>query len=143
MQQPDIRPAVLCILRKSDQLLVVEGLDTATKQRFFRPPGGTIEFGEHSRQTVAREMQEELGVELVNLKQFGVIESVFTRDGRPRHDIYFIYNARFSDESFYQRDYIPILDHRDEHAVWRPLTDFYSGTAVLHPVGLLELLLTM
>ena len=58
-----VRPIALCVVRHDEKLLVFEGYDTAKKGHFYRPLGGTIEFGEPSANAAAREMAEELNAE--------------------------------------------------------------------------------
>jgi len=62
---------------------------------FHRPPGGGIEFGEHSREAAARELQEEfdLVVPAEELRLLGVIENSFDFRDAPYHEICFIYEV--------------------------------------------------
>ena len=55
----------LGILMRGRQILVerFEGAHSKGTGVYFRPIGGTIEFGEYSRQTIVREYFEELRVE--------------------------------------------------------------------------------
>ena len=69
-----VRPVALCVIRRDGNLLVFEGYDTAKKDHFYRPLGGTIEFGESSADAAAREMAEELNTEVRNVRWLGVIE---------------------------------------------------------------------
>lgn len=63
-----IRPVALCAVRSGERVLLAHGFDSAREERFYRPPGGTIEFGERAADAVRREFREELGAELDELR---------------------------------------------------------------------------
>ena len=48
----NIRPIAVCVVRNNDNILVFEGYDPVKKETFYRPLGGAIEFGEHSKSAV-------------------------------------------------------------------------------------------
>lgn len=137
-----IRPIAICLIHHAGTILVLEGYDAVKSQIFYRPLGGTIEFGESSRQTVSRELREEIDAELTNLTYIGTLENIFTYDGRPGHEIVMVYEADLADRSLYEQAII--VGHEDSgapfNAVWKPLADFTSGQSPLYPDGLLELL---
>ncbi|HEU5438681.1 MAG TPA: NUDIX domain-containing protein, partial [Ktedonobacterales bacterium] len=87
MKAGKVRAIALCVFRDGDRVLVQEGYDPSKDETFYRALGGTIEFGERSQQTVARELQEEIGAEVQDLEFLATIESVFTFDGLPGHEI--------------------------------------------------------
>lgn len=89
---------------------------------FQRLLGGRIEHGEHSAETVARELLEELGVEVEVGALRQVIQNRFTWNGESHHDIHFVHDAVFRDASLYERDVFPRLD-RASVARWRSLAD--------------------
>ena len=137
-----VRPIALCVIRRHGNLLVFEGYDTVKKDHFYRPLGGTIEFGERSSVTAAREMAEELNAEIRNVRWLGVLENIFTVHGQPGHEIVMLYEADFVDEGMYRRR--PIWGQEDDgspiKAVWKPLDDFKAGRGRLVPEGLLAIL---
>lgn len=93
---PDItRPCAFVFLRSRNRLLVSEMVDEV-EGTFYRPPGGGIEFREHSRDAAVRELQEELDLEVPReqLTLLGVIENSFEFRGAPHHEICFVYEAR-------------------------------------------------
>ncbi|MFC5063435.1 NUDIX hydrolase [Actinomycetospora atypica] len=137
-----IRPLVLGVVRRGDDLLVLEGHDAVKGQTFFRPLGGGIEFGELSEQALHREFREELAVQLTAVAPCGVLENVFEFEGRPGHEIVVLYMAEIADPSFYERaDPGPVLD-QGTPVRWLPLAEVVAGRAVLYPTGLVDLLLT-
>ena len=137
-----VRPIALCVIRRHGNLLVFEGYDTVKKDHFYRPLGGTIEFGERSSVTAAREMVEELNTEIRNVRWLGVLENIFTVHGQPGHEIVMLYEADFVDKTMYERS--PIWGQEDDgspiKAVWKPLDDFKAGRGRLVPEGLLAIL---
>jgi ADP-ribose pyrophosphatase YjhB (NUDIX family) len=92
------------------------------EEDFHRLLGGHVELGEHSSDTIARELREELGIEVIvgDLRQ--VIQNRFEWRGQAGHDVDFIHDARFADETLYDRDVFLRLD-RPTRAVWRSLSN--------------------
>ena len=137
-----VRPIALCVVRHDDKLLVFEGYDTAKNDHFYRPLGGTIEFGEPSATAAAREMAEELNTKVRNIRWLGVLENIFTVHGQTGHEIVMLYEADFVDEDMYRRS--PIWGQEDDgspiKAVWKPMADFRAGRGRLVPEGLLAIL---
>ncbi len=130
------------VVRKGDTILVEKGYDPTKDERFFRPVGGGVEFGERSRDAVVRELREELGAEVVNPRLLGVLENIFTFDGEPGHEAVFVYEVDFADRALMDR---PVIhgtesDGSRVEAVWKALSDFVPGHPPLYPDGLLDLL---
>ena len=140
---PDyVRPIAICVFRRDGGLFVFEGYDSAKGDHFYRPLGGAVEFGEPSDVTVRREILEEIGAEVTDLRHLGTMENIFTLEGQPGHEIVMVYEAKFADRSFYDRSRVD--GHEDDgspfKALWMPMDDFQQGRARLVPEGLLELL---
>jgi len=73
----------------------------------------------------------------------GTLENIFTLDGETGHEIVWVYDAEFVDESLYERDLDGMEDTvRSFKAYWKPLDAFEprGGGQRLVPEGLLELL---
>ncbi len=142
MKPGRIRALALCVVRKDGKLLVFEGYDPTKRQAFYRLLGGGIEFGEYGRQAAARELREELGAEVIDLRYLGTIENIFIYDGQPGHEIALIFEGAFADPSLYERG--EMTAHEDDGAalkvLWKPLSEFGDGQAPLYPEGLLDLL---
>jgi ADP-ribose pyrophosphatase YjhB (NUDIX family) len=136
---PSIRPIVLAVIRRGNALLVFEAHDDVKGETFHRPLGGGIEFGEGSKDALVREFGEELGAEIKVGDRLEVFENVFTWQDRPGHEIAFIYEAEFVDESLYRREEMKIIDD-PATARWVDLAEFREGRKILYPTGLLELL---
>ena len=148
MIPPRIRPLAICVFRHKDRILVAEGIDpTKGNQVFYRPLGGGIEFGEYAEQTLIRELREELGAEITNLRYLATLQNIFTFDGQPGHEIVLVYDGEFVDKSLYAHDAIDGVEDDMEHsafqAIWKPLADFQPGNPPLYPDGLYDLLTTL
>jgi len=140
-----IRTIAICIFRDGERILVGEGYDQSKAQTFYRPLGGTIEFGERSFDTVVRELREEIGADVANLRYLGTIENIFSYEGETGHEIVRIYEGDLVDKSLYGCQTID--GHEDTpdgplpfKAVWVPIAQFVGGRSPLYPDGLLELL---
>ena len=146
MKPGKVRPLAICGFRHGDRILTAEGYDDVKRETFYRPLGGRIEFGEYSHETVAREVREEIGAEVANLRYLGTLESIFTYNGQQGHEIVIVYDGKFVDSTIYEREII--MGHEadenydgDMKVVWKSLDFFRRGEAPLYPTGLLELLL--
>ena len=135
------RPVAIAIIRREDEILVVEVPDAVKGVVGWRPPGGTIEFGERGADTVVREIREEFGVELTGTEYLGTVENIFSYLGSTGHEIVRVYAARFADASQYERARFKGIesDRGDFTCVWKRISEFHAGVP-LYPDGLLELI---
>ena len=136
-----IRVISVCVFRNAGSILVTDGFDSAKNAAFHRPLGGGIEPGETSAEAVAREVREELGLEIENLTLLGVLENIFTWEGDPGHEIAFVYDGWFADASVYERRDLAGIeaDGGPVSASWRRLDSFDMYHSLV-PEGLAELL---
>ena len=138
-----IRPLAICLFRHKDCILVAEGYDPVKKEYFYRPLGGGIEFGEYSEQTIQRELLEEIGAEVSELKYLGTLENLFVFNGTPGHEIVQVYDGSLRDTGLYEQTVImgSEVDINDTfRAMWKRIDEFRQGKSVLYPAGLLEML---
>ncbi len=70
MDKP-VRKAVRCYLIKDDRIVVTKYNEPNKKAGYYEIPGGKIEEGELPEQTAIREIQEETGIIVKNLKNKG------------------------------------------------------------------------
>jgi 8-oxo-dGTP pyrophosphatase MutT (NUDIX family) len=139
-----VRPLAICIFRSRDRILVMEGYDPLKKEYFYRPLGGGIEFGESGAETVCREIMEEINVEVdrQSLTYLGALENIFTYNGEPGHEIVLIYDGALKEPGLYERAAIvgQEADGEEFRAIWKNISEFSEGNAILYPTGLVELL---
>jgi 8-oxo-dGTP pyrophosphatase MutT (NUDIX family) len=135
------RPIVICIFYHQGKILATQGYDRVKRQKFFRPIGGGIEFGETSQTALKREVKEELNTEITDLQKIGIFENIFTFQGKPGHEIIFVYDAKFVDRKFYFKKRIPVTEEKVKTtAVWLKLKDLKRKSIRLYPLGLKELI---
>lgn len=72
MDKP-IRKAVRCYLIKNNKIVVIKYKKGNRKEGYYDIPGGKIEEGESPKQTAIREMKEETGINIKNLKYKGIM----------------------------------------------------------------------
>jgi ADP-ribose pyrophosphatase YjhB (NUDIX family) len=99
-----IRVLALAAVRRGDELLVEDGHDPVKDEHYLRLLGGGVDFGERGEDAVRRELHEEIGVELTDVRYLGAVENLFTFLGRPDHEICLLFAARFADDSLYEQD---------------------------------------
>ena len=136
-----IRPIAIGIFRRTDQILVGFANDAFKGERYCRPPGGAIEFGERAAEALRREMREEVHAEIDPPRLRGVLENTFLLEGVPRHEIIFVLDAAFEDSRLYDLEEVPLHEAGWEGSLkWVSLSEFHAGALPLYPDGLLALL---
>lgn len=141
MPEAAIRPLALGVPTRGEEALLAEHEDPATGERYYRPVGGGIEFGEHSREAVRREFAEELEVTVTESALLETFERVFTFGGETAHEIWRCYHVEIEEDWPYGRDaftaYEPELD--EEFPVrWLGTDEIAEHT--VYPESLPELL---
>lgn len=135
-----IRVLAIALIRRGGDILVAEGFDTIKPETFYRPLGGAIEFGERAEDALRRELREEIGAELQNVRYLFATENRFTHQGQPGHEIVLVFEATFANPELYDR--ASMTGHEDGGvpftALWKPISDFGPGGPPLYPDGLLE-----
>ncbi|MFC3749965.1 NUDIX hydrolase [Paenibacillus sp. GCM10012306] len=139
-----IRSVSLGIISREDDILVqiinFPGISTT----FYRPIGGTIEFGENSKQALIREIREELNQEIEEPILISVIENIFGTEDDMGHEVNFIYEAKLREKTLYDLDEIEGIEGDIKYkAQWKPLNFFKTDSedVKLVPDGLLDVLL--
>lgn len=138
----NIRAKSVCIFRNQEKLLLAEGFDPAKNEKYLSPVGGGIDFGERSADAAIREVREELDTEAHELQLLGVVENLFIFDDKEGHEIVFIYEAKFKDESFYHKNTISGVESNGYtfEARWYDLSSISSSGIPVYPNGIVNLL---
>jgi ADP-ribose pyrophosphatase YjhB (NUDIX family) len=139
-----LRVIALALLLFRDHLLCAEGFDTVKQQRFYRPLGGGVEFGETAAEAVARELREETGMALEVRANLGAVENLFTYQGHPGHEVVFELVCVPAPD-YEPSDLAPILGDEGGMAFtarWLPLAEVLAGMHRVYPDGLPDRLAT-
>ena len=134
------RPVALCLFTNNGRLLAAKGTDSVKQTEFYRPLGGMIEFGEYGIDAVQREVMEETGQKIKNVKYLGTLENIFTYEGKSGHEIVLMYDAEFLDKSIYEKEYIDIVEVDWCKAIWVNIEDCIGRKITIYPDGIGELL---
>lgn len=86
----NIRPAILII--ENGQVLTMQY--NYGGQEVYNLPGGNLELGEHLSDTLAREMQEELGIE-VWVGEMVLVGEVYFED-RKKHTLHLLFEGKIT-----------------------------------------------
>ena len=132
-----IRLVALAVIRDGSRLLV-RRYKAPNGDRYYRPLGGAVEFGERAAQTAIRELREEIGAEIENVRYLATLENLFERDGLHGHQIVFLFDADFADRLHYAAELIIGTESSGNRieAVWVNVSQPLDGP--LYPQGLLE-----
>lgn len=130
-----IKLKTMCLFQRDGKLLVSKGFDRVKQKHFYRMLGGHVEFGEKAEAGIRREIKEELGSEIENLKLLGVIENIFTYQGRDGHEIDYLFSAELLNKDLYKRETIHVVENEnlDFEAEWIPIASVISGEILLYP----------
>ena len=108
---------------------------------FYLPPGGHIEHGEYAHQAVEREVKEELGAKIKNVKLWRTIENIFATKEKLRHEYVFCFTADFVDKKFYDQKQIEAYeDDKKQLLCWYSKEDVVKHKMFVVPKGILEVL---
>ena len=66
---------------------------------YYCLPGGRVQIGENSEETIKRELNEELGKEIEISKYISTIENFFEMENKKYHEIFFLYQVEFKNET--------------------------------------------
>ncbi|MDE2901897.1 MAG: NUDIX domain-containing protein [Chloroflexota bacterium] len=134
-----IRPQALVAVRSGSRVLVQDYAATGGASA-YRPLGGAIDHGELAEVAAKREIQEELGAEITDVRLLGVLENIYSKDDKDWHEIVFMFEARFVDRSLEEAERLVGMEGDGDRieAVWLDVSE--PVDAPLYPPGLIELL---
>ncbi len=135
-----IRAVALVAIRRGSMVLLAERRSEG-RLSSYRPAGGTIEPGERAIDAARREIMEELGIALREIRLRGVLENIFTIQGELGHEVVFIYEPDWTMEL----DCGDVLaaeesDGSSFECRWHRIANLAELPHPLYPEGLLELL---
>lgn len=90
---------------------------------YYFLPGGHVEFSENMRDALSRELYEEMGARITDIKFIGGVENLFSQDGKERHEVSFVFHADIDIEE---------IKSREEHVqfFWFSLDEFVAQNIV-------------
>lgn len=136
---PRIRPLAICLFSRDRKILVAEYYDPSKQEKFFRPIGGGIEFGEYAADTIARETLEELNAQVRDVRYLFMLENLFVYNGAQGHEIVLVHDGALADEALYAREFLDGQDTESTfRAVWKSSDELRNDVRPLYPSGLLE-----
>ena len=125
MSKP-VRKAVRCYLIKNDKIIVTKYKEPNKKAGYYEIPGGKIEEGELPEQAAIREMQEETGIIVKDLKNKGNLTIEY-----PDRKIEFVV--------FLADDYQgKPLQFEDNSSAWIDINDLLQKEKILASIQLLK-----
>ena len=134
-QEKKIVVKAMLLIEHEGKLLLNTGYDKVKNISFYRIIGGSINFGEKSEEALKREIKEELGCEIKNLRFLTVIENIFKYEGKDRHEISFVYKGDLLDRKIYEQKEIHYIKNGEKFdAEWVPISDILKGEIKLYPV---------
>ena len=133
-----IRVLAMALISRDGDVLVERGRDDVKREDFYRLPGGGVDFGETGEEALRRELREELGVDIDELRYLRTLENIFTYEGKRGHEICRIYECVLRDPELYRRDQWETREDvqgekRVHHLAWMPRDEFVAGPATLYP----------
>ena len=139
---PRLRAVALGVVWRGPRLLMSAVTRDDGRRVGWRPLGGGIEFGETSREAVAREMAEELGARFRPTRLLGVLETIYEHHGAPGHEVVFVWEGVLEEPGLAAAEAFTMVDGPSaDHVAWRDPASL-APDEPLPPDGLLPLLRT-
>jgi len=142
-----IRAKAVCLFRRDGKILLAElfklkGQPSEKPEPFVIPVGGGVEFGEHSKDAAIRETLEEISAVVLNIRLLGVVENIFSYDGRPHHEIVFVYEGDLEDETLYELEVVPGIEDNGQTFTcrWFDIKWLREGHISFSPAGIIDML---
>ena len=118
------------VLIKNNKILLTKGGDD------YSLPGGHVQIGETSQETIIREFEEETGLDVNPINVISTYENFWKWDDRNCHQICIFYRLEMKDVN---QQLIPNPDTKETEFVWVDLEELKNIT--LYPLGLTEQIL--
>lgn len=105
---------VACILEHNGRVLLNQGKG----EDFWNMPGGRVKAGESSENAIKREMQEELNINVKDVKLINVSENFFMYAGKEYHELLHVYSVSFDDNELINKQDFYALDNPNMFYRW-------------------------
>lgn len=144
MKESKIRVKAMCLFVRDGRVLLQSGksINSLNPSRhvfpdnWYRVLGGSLNFLETSEQGVRREIREEIGSEIDNLKLLDAVENIFEYKGETKHEVVFLYGGDLSNAELYSKEVIHVVDSDYEFdAEWVSVEKVLSGEIDLKPMA--------
>ncbi|WP_197023280.1 MULTISPECIES: NUDIX domain-containing protein [unclassified Thermosipho (in: thermotogales)] len=134
-----IRNTVRGIIRRGDEILVIEENDLKIGKYYYLPGGG-IEFLEKSGDAIRREIKEELNCEVYEVEYKVTIENFFELEGYKCHEMCRIYELKVEDKIYKKEEIKITADIFPNVAKWVSIKEFKERKEILYPRELIDML---
>lgn len=132
-REPKIRPIVLGLVRRDEEILVEEGYDSIKNETFYRFLGGGIEFGESGVDALKREFKEETNLDIDVKNYICTLENIFIFEKRKGHEIGLVYEIALPDYAYEMDEFKQVEAGVIRRAKWIDKKEFLSGNLKLYP----------
>ena len=118
------------VLIKDNKILLTKGGED------YSLPGGHVQIGETSSETVIREFKEETGIDVEPINVISTYENFWNWDGKKCHQLCIYYRLNMKDDT---QELIARPDTNDTKYVWVSLNDL--SNIKLYPLGIAKLII--
>jgi 8-oxo-dGTP pyrophosphatase MutT (NUDIX family) len=103
-------------------------LQNTPERNFWGLPGGRVKMGESTITALHRELIEELGVDIQNIKLKHIEENHYIYMGKDVREVFFIYTAEIDDdhELAKKQDFKTLDSNSGEYNEWKDLNEVFS-----------------
>lgn len=109
---------VAILIENNERVLLEKNKD------FWNMIGGRVHFGNDTLESAKREIQEELGINVDNLKLINVSENFFNWLDKKQHELLFVYSAKLDDSyEITKQEEIKCLDSNEIFFKWHKKED--------------------
>ena len=125
---------------RGNEVLLVETVESDGNLRGYRPPGGGIEFGEHSAEALKREFLEELGADISIQGPPVILENQYWMNGAKGHEVIFTYPVTILSDHVFAQDSHAITepDGTVDEVKWLHIDAVLKRDVALLPDGLIN-----
>ena len=116
-------------------LVSVNAPTVENPQGFHRLVGGSVELGERLDEAIVRELDEELGARIHDMRHLGMMENIFRYNGELGHELVALYTGRLDPMPADRGATLTESDGSVVPVAWRPINDA-DGSMPLYPAGI-------